>query len=209
MKHLAITFLAAFVLYTSHAQVSTFPVNGAADQRHTIYALTNARIQVDPETVIEKGTLLVQDGRLLAVGASVIIPKEAMTIDLTGKYIYPSFIDPYTTYGMPDPARRTWNPNPQYESDRKGAFGWNSALKPEVNASSVFTSNTGSAEEYRGLGFGTVMMFAKDGISRGTAAVATLNADDGDNTALLKDKVAACYSFDKGSSSQDYPSSLM
>lgn len=209
MKHLAITLLAVLFLCNGHAQVSTFPTNGAADNRHTVYALTNAHIQVDPETVIEKGTLLVQDGRILAVGASVIVPKEAVTIDLTGKYVYPSFVDPYTTYGMPEPARRQWNPTPQYESDRKGAFGWNEALRPEVNAGSMFTSNTATAEEYRGSGFGTLMMFAKDGISRGTAAVATLNAEDGDNAVMLKDKVAACYSFDKGSSSQDYPGSLM
>lgn len=209
MKHSLIFLFALLCAITGAAQVTTFPVNGATDNRHTIYAFTNARIQVDPDNVIEKGTMLVQDGRILAIGASVIIPKEAVTYDLTGKYIYPSFVDPYSTYGMPEPPRRTWNPNPQYEASRKGAFAWNEALKPEVDASKVFTSNSGSAEEFRSCGFGTVMMFAKDGIARGTAAVATLNADEGDNASLLKDKVAACYSFDKGSSNQEYPSSLM
>lgn len=209
MKHSLIFLLALLCAISGSAQVSTFPVNGATDNRHTIYAFTNARIQVDPDNVIEKGTMLVQDGKILAIGASVIIPKEAVTYDLTGKYIYPSFVDPYSTYGMPEPPRRTWNPNPQYEASRKGAFAWNEALKPEVDASKVFTSNTGSAEEFRSCGFGTIMMFAKDGIARGTAAVATLNADEGDNASLLKDKVAACYSFDKGSSNQEYPGSLM
>lgn len=209
MKHSILSLLGALALTFAHAQVSTFPTNGAPDKRHTTFAFTNARIQVDPETVIEKGTLLIQDGRILAVGAAVIVPKEAVTYDLTGKSIYPSFIDPYTTYGMPDVARRNWSSSPQYDSKRSGPFGWNDALKPEVNASALFTSNTDQAAELRNCGFGTVMMFAKDGIARGTAGVATLNPEDGDNAALLKEKAAACYSFDKGSSTQEYPSALM
>lgn len=209
MKHSIIAVLSAFVFSFANAQVTTFPVNGAPDKRHTTFAFTNARIQVDPETVIAKGTMLVQDGKILAIGASVIVPKEAVVHDLTGKSIYPSFIDPYTTYGMPDPPRRSWPPYPQYESNRNGAFGWNEALKPEVNASEKFASDKDQAAELRSCGFGTVMMFAKDGIARGTAGVATLNPEDGDNASLLRAKAAACYSFDKGSSMQEYPSSLM
>ncbi len=209
MKHTFLSLLATLALSAGFAQVTTFPVNGAPDHRHTIYAFTNAHIQVDPDNAIEKGTMLVQDGRILSIGASVIVPKEAIVYDLTGKFIYPSFIDPYTTYGMPEVKRRTWNPNPQYDSDRPGAFAWNEALKPEVNAGQLYAANNASAEEFRACGFGTIMMFAKDGIARGTAGVATLNSDDGDNASLLKEKVAACYSFDKGSSTQEYPGSLM
>lgn len=209
MKKIIFAFCASIAASWAFAQTTTFPVNGAADHRHTIFAFTNAYIQVDPENAIDKGTMLVQDGRILAIGASVIVPKEAVIYDLTGKYIYPSFVDPYSTYGMPEVQRRSWNPAPQYDSDRKGAFAWNEALKPEVNASELFASNNTSASEFRSCGFGTVMMFAKDGIARGTAGVTTLNAEDGDNQAMLKDKVAACYSFDKGSSSQEYPGSLM
>ena len=202
--------LGALAISVATAQVTTtFPTNGAPDKRHTVFAFTNARIHVDYATTIEKGTMLVQDGRILAVGAAIVVPKEAVVYDLTGKFIYPSFVDPYSTYGMPAPARRSWSADPQYESERNGAFGWNNALKPEVNASSLFTSNKDDASEFRNCGFGTVMMFAKDGIARGTAGVATLNPEDGDNGSLLKEKVAACYSFDKGSSSQEYPSSLM
>jgi imidazolonepropionase-like amidohydrolase len=209
MKNIFLSLLGVVAVSAAVAQVSTFPVNGARDPRHTIYAFTNAHIQVDPENVIESGTMLVQDGRILAIGAAVIVPKEAVLYDLAGKFIYPSFIDPYTTYGMPQPARPNWSPNPQYDPARSGAFGWNDALKPEVNAAALFVSQAAAAEDFRTLGFGTVMMFARDGIARGTAGVVTLNSEDGDNAALLKEKAAACYSFDKGSSTQEYPSSLM
>ncbi len=209
MKQGLFSALFALMAGTVTAQVTTFPTNGAPNPNHTIYALTHAKIQVDPETVIENGTMLIQDGRITAIGAAVIIPKEAIQYDLTGKNIYPSFIDPYTTYGMPEPKRRERGNGPQYDRTNESAFGWNDALKPNVDASTMFVANTSSAEEYRACGFGTVMMFAKDGIARGTAGVVTLNADDGENKSMLKDKVAACYSFDKGSSSQQYPGSLM
>lgn len=209
MKNFTAFIGAALVAVSLHAQTSTFQDNGAADKRHTIFAFTNAHIQVDAETAIENGTLLVQDGMILETGTSVSIPKGAVIYNMQGKWIYPSFIDPYTTYGMPETKRNPWSPAPQMESNREGAYGWNDALKPETDASRIFTSDTKSADEYRGLGFGTVMSYNKDGIARGVATCVTLNAEDGDNSVFVKDKVAACYSFDKGSSRQDYPSSLM
>ena len=191
------------------AQTTTFPVNGATDNRHTVFAFTNAHIQIDPESSIEKGTMLVKDGLILEIGTTVNIPKGALTYDLKGKWIYPSFIDSYTNYGMPEVKRGQWSPFPQTTSARDGAFGWNEALKPETDASKVFVSDTKVADEYRNLGFGSVMTLCKDGIARGTSACVSLNAEDGDNNTMIKDKTASCFSFNKGSSRQDNPSSLM
>ena len=52
------------------------------------------------------------------------------------------------------------------------------------------------------------MTHVKDGIVRGTAAVVTL-AGTNENNAILKTKAAQVFSFDKGTSTQSYPSSLM
>src|ERR1051326_6002814 len=52
------------------------------------------------------------------------------------------------------------------------------------------------------------MTFKKDGIARGSAVFVSL-ADERENQLVLKEKAAAMYSFDKGTSTQDYPSSLM
>ncbi len=60
----------------------------------------------------------------------------------------------------------------------------------------------------RGIGFGVVLTHLQDGIARGTGTLVTLT-DEKDNFAMLKDKAAAFYSFEKGSSTQDYPTSLM
>ena len=185
-----------------------FPINGLRNEKKIIYAFTNAKIYIDYKTTIEKATLIICDDRIIEVGTAVIIPKEALIVDLQGKSIYPSFIDIYSDYGVVQAEKSKYKEGPQYESSLKGAFGWNESLKADFNSFSNFNIDVKSAELMRKAGFGTVLSLRKDGICRGTAAVFTLR-DDNHNKALIKDKAAACYSFKKGSSQQQYPSSLM
>lgn len=208
MKQLFSAVVFLLMTFFADAQVSTFPSNGAANPNNNYTAFTNAHIVIDAETVIEKGTLLIRNGFIADVGPAVVIPAGTVVVDLQGKWIYASFIDPYTTYGMPKP-RRTPADGPQYETSRPGAYAWNDALRPDNDAYRQYSFNAESAEAYRNIGFGAVMSFYPDGIARGTATCVTLNAEDGDNKTMLQDKVAACYSFNKGTSNQEYPSSLM
>jgi len=82
------------------------------------------------------------------------------------------------------------------------------AIRPETDASKIFAANDSKAKELRNTGFGTVLTHKQDGIARGTGAVVVLG-DDKENLDMVKDKAAAFYSFNKGSSTQDYPGSLM
>jgi imidazolonepropionase-like amidohydrolase len=206
MKNI-IPFLFALAIHIQSIAQVTFPVNGTANKNHNTYVFSNAKIITDPETTIENGTLIIKDGLIIAVGTKIAIPKGAVVYDLKGKCIYPGLIDAYTNYGMPEIKKMpAWGP--QMESNVKGAYGWNAAIRAETEANKIFSDDSKAAEEMRKLGFGTVLTFQKDGIARGSAAVVSL-ADGRENELLIKDKAAAMYSFDKGSSSQDYPSSLM
>ena len=93
-------------------------------------------------------------------------------------------------------------------SNAKNAAGWNAAIKAEQNAFQVFQVNENKAKDYRSNGFGLMNVHVMDGIVRGTGSVVSL-AHKSNNLALLKDKSAAHFSFNKGSSTQDYPGSLM
>ncbi|MBI4930403.1 MAG: amidohydrolase family protein [Bacteroidetes bacterium] len=195
--------------YLLHSQ-ETFPVNGAPDNRHNYYAFTNAKLYVDYQTVMDKATLLVKDGMVVDAGVQVPIPKSAVVYDLKGKSIYPSLIDIYSAYGMPEVKKpeRSGGRGPQMESNTKGAYGWNQAIKPETEADKLFSADAKSAEDMRKLGFGAVLTFKRDGIARGSSVFVSLS-NNNENKTILKDKAAAMYSFDKGTSTQDYPSSLM
>ena len=94
------------------------------------------------------------------------------------------------------------------ESNIKGAFGWNQAIHTDFNANKNFTVNNAGAEDLRKQGFGTVLAHKKDGIARGTGTLVTLGSAK-ENEVVVKGEAGAFYSFNKGSSTQDYPSSLM
>ncbi|KYP15005.1 amidohydrolase family protein [Flavihumibacter sp. CACIAM 22H1] len=190
----------------------TFPVNGIADDKPTTYAFTNATIVAQSGSTLSAATMVVKDGKILALGTNITVPREAMVVDCKGKYIYPSFIDMYADYGMPPLAavqrRFNFGAPAQLTSNQKGAYGWNQAIRSDVQAVTQFSADEEKAKLLRDQGFGTVLTHVKDGIARGTGAIVTL-ADDKENKTVLKEKASAHYSFSKGSSTQTYPSSLM
>jgi len=213
MKRLLLFCCALFCALLSQAQ-ETFPVNGPWDVRPGQYAFINANIVVNADQTIANGTLLVKDRVIEGAGAGIAVPKGYVTIDLKGKYIYPGLIDAYTTYGMPEAPRQAFAQGggfgraAVYTSTKPGAYGWNEAIKPEMNAKAVFHADATKAEDYKKNGFGAVQSLIHDGIARGTSVVVTLG-DERDNEVMLNDQAAANYSFSKGTAATNYPSSLM
>jgi imidazolonepropionase-like amidohydrolase len=72
----------------------------AAAQEGT-WALTNARIETVTRGVIERGTVVIRDGLIEAVGADVRPPADARIVDLAGKRVFPGLIDLTSTLGLP------------------------------------------------------------------------------------------------------------
>jgi imidazolonepropionase-like amidohydrolase len=185
---------------------TTFPVNGTVEKGQSAYLFENAVIHVNATSTVE-GSLLVQKGRIVAIGTEFPNMSGAVKVDLQGMHVYPSFIESYSSFGVPKVESGERKPGPQSESNRKGAFGWNQAMKPEINAFDVYTYDEKAAANYLKAGFGALFTHQEDGIARGTGAVVTLNPND--NLAFLQPTAAKVFSFQKGTSRQDYPSSLM
>jgi imidazolonepropionase-like amidohydrolase len=189
----------------------TFPRNDVKDTRTGQYAFTNATIVVDPQTTLQNATLLIKNGKVEQVGNNIAVPKGYTSIDLKGKFIYPSLVDAYTSYGLSEVERARgggFGGVEQMTSKTKGAYNANQAIRSHYNAADEFTMNSKVADELRKSGIGAVMTVKQDGLARGTSALVTLN-DHSDNFAMLKQKAAANYSLNKGSSTQNYPSSMM
>jgi imidazolonepropionase-like amidohydrolase len=204
--------IATFIFISAASAQTTFPVNGVADPSQRSYAFINATIVKDANTTVSNATMIIRERKIISVGNNITLPKDAVTIDCKGKYIYPSFIDIYSDYGIPVQQRTqtgfNFNAPGQITSNTKGAFGWNQAIKPQVNASELFDVDDAKATPLREAGFGTVLSHQKDGIARGTGVLATL-ANLADNFVVIKDKASANYSFSKGTSLQSYPQSIM
>jgi imidazolonepropionase-like amidohydrolase len=208
------SFLFSFtLLFSSLSAQVTHPKNGVADNDHAYYAFTNATIYVSASQRIEKATLLVRDGVVKEVGTAVSLPKNTVRIDLKGKFIYPSFIDPYADYGMPTEQKKEEkgkrsNRGTQLETKKSGAFSWNEHVHPEDNAIQVFKNDEKAAKEWLSVGYGIVLTHRHDGIVRGTSALVTLG-NQKENLEIIKDKAALQLSFKRGSGKQNYPTSLM
>lgn len=198
----------ALILCNEIFAQETFPVNGVADNFKPIYAFTNAHIVINTSNEIENGILLIQGNKIIAVDSNLNIPEGAIIFNLDGDYIYPSFIDLYADYGLPKAQEGKYNYRPQYESKKTGAYHWNEAIHPEINASTEFLSNEKTAKDYLTNGFGVVLTHIQDGIVRGSGALVSLS-DKTDNENLLLKNAASFYSFQKGVSKQKNPSSLM
>src|SRR5438046_134313 len=69
------------------------------------YAITNARIVPVSGPAIDRGTIVIRDGLITAVGASAVTPADARIVDGTGLTVYPGFIDAQSNVGVAAPAR--------------------------------------------------------------------------------------------------------
>lgn len=206
ITRIALLFCTTFIFAQDY-----FPKNdGVKEENDNYTAFTNATIYVSPSQVVQNGTLLIHKKKVIASGKSVSIPSNAIVINLDGKFIYPSFIDPYTSFGIEKPKRAQRQGRPaQYDASREG-FYWNDHIMPEYNGIDGFKYDDKKAEEYRKAGFGVLNTHRMDGIARGTGVLVALNDQGGDSQRILEDMSGQFFSFSKSvSSRQTYPSSLM
>ena len=63
-----------------------FPNNESVQNKNNNFIVfTNAKIYVTPTQIIEKGSLLIQNGKVIAAGIDIPIPKNCTTVNLLGK----------------------------------------------------------------------------------------------------------------------------
>jgi imidazolonepropionase-like amidohydrolase len=83
------------MLQTAAVLVAMFALGpvGAATQSGSIYAIRGAQIHTAAGAPIENGTILMQNGVIVAVGDTVTVPSDAIVIDGDGLDVYPGLID--------------------------------------------------------------------------------------------------------------------
>jgi hypothetical protein len=79
----------------------------ALAQQHPAVAIRNAKIVTVSGPVIAKGTVVVRNGLIEAVGDNVQAPADALVIDGEGLTVYPGLIDALSTWGQPGAATST------------------------------------------------------------------------------------------------------
>jgi imidazolonepropionase-like amidohydrolase len=64
------------------------------------YAIRGGKVFTLAGAPIENGTVIIRDGKIAAVGASIAVPQDAQVIDATGLEVYPGMFDPVTQIGL-------------------------------------------------------------------------------------------------------------
>ena len=106
-----------------------------------VFAYTNARIiTMKGDEVIENGTILVENNRIMKVGNSteVQVPATAKTIDCKGKTIMPGLIDVHAHLGT---FRYGLSPQQQWSYYANLAFGVTTTHDPSSNTEMVFSQS--------------------------------------------------------------------
>jgi len=215
MNRIFFIILICFLSLENLFAQETFPINGVEDNRENYYAFFNANIVVDYNTTVENGTLIIKNGKIISVGKDINIPNGVRKFDLNGNFIYPSFIDLYSDYGIvknksnrSSGSRMSSYTNPQILSNKDGPFSWNESIRPEYNSVENIKFDQKKSNILRKEGFGSVVSHNMDGIMRGTGTFISLSNDVEQNI-IFSEKASNHFSFMKGSSRQRYPSSLM
>lgn len=209
----------AAVVLAAAPRTTTTPVEGLRDASPRTHALVNARIVVSPGQVIEKGTLVVRNGVVAAVGAEVAVPADARVWDVAGATVYPGFIESYSTAFLPEawkPAApvRPGAPAAATAPETGGTRAWNPHITPDRDASRALTVDARTAERMRGLGFTVAHIVPARGILRGQTALVSLGGAPL-NASLVRAGVAQAAGFEfasffgGGGGGGGYPSSLM
>lgn len=186
----------------------TSPVIGLYHKSPTLVALTNATLYTQPGTVVENGTLIINQGRISRLGVNTPVPDGAEVIDLEGYSVYPGFIDLYTDYGINYEFPKQQKDGPVYRIDRVGGNAANGAIHAEKRWADYVKVDHSAAKHWLDNGFTAVQSAKLDGILRGQAVTLSL-ADGLPNDIIYQTTNQQFGSFDKGSSIQDYPASLM
>jgi len=197
------------------------PSSNAWAERPRVYAVTEANVVTSPGSVIERGTVVIRDGRIEAVGRAIPIPPDAEPIDATGRWVYAGLIDAYSRLGLAsaddppgdDGGRGAGAASRRAPAATPGAVHPLTKIRPETRVRDSLLpfadSRKREMERMRNLGFTTVLVVPQNGLLRGRSVAVQLAEDRPVSELILRDDVAQHVAFERGRFGDGYPSSLM
>lgn len=179
------------------------------------FAITNARIVTVSGSTIDKGTVVIRGGLIVAVGANVAAPADAQVFDASGLTVYPGFIDTLTNAGYAArPATPTGGPGGGGQAAAAAAAAqaptsnsnYFAGIRPEDTAFTEIRAGESQFEAIRNSGITTVLTTGRTGIFNGQSVVINLA---GDNVASMVVKDPFAHHISYTTLGQNYPQSLL
>jgi imidazolonepropionase-like amidohydrolase len=189
-----------------------------ADAPH-VYAITGARIVTAAGAAVAAGTVVIRNGVIEAVGASIAVPDDAVVIDGKGATVYPGLIDMGSSIGVTAPAIA----DPRNGATREEVDRWRRSmiLRPDVIAASLLQVDAPDLTRRASAGITSILSTPPGEMVRGQSALVNVapapeDPQIGDiaaprrGTVVLKSPVALHVAFSDGPSRfRAFPESLM
>lgn len=156
IKTFSLSLLLLSIALTGYSQQVSKPSQGT-------YALTNATIETVTKGTV-KGTLVVENGNISAIGPNVAIPPDAKVVDCSGLFIYPGLIDAGTQLGLVEVSSVSLTSDANELGD----------IIPQMQALTAVNPNATAIPVTRVEGVTTTLVVPVGGTVPGTAALINL-----------------------------------
>ncbi|MEQ1605773.1 MAG: amidohydrolase family protein [Pyrinomonadaceae bacterium] len=140
------------------------------------FAIVGARIVPVSGPAIESGTVIIQNGKIAAVGAGVAVPSGAERIDGKGLTVFPGMIDAGTNLGLVEIPQGL---NASVDTAELGTINANAKAIRGIHPHSAHVNVT------RVNGITAVMSYPTGGLVPGQAAVINLNGSTQDEMSVV------------------------
>jgi imidazolonepropionase-like amidohydrolase len=213
----------AFALALSAVAFYAPRINRAAAFDGDAYAIKGGTVVTVTGATIQKGTVIIRNGLIEAVGADIPIPGDARVIDATGMTVYPGLIDAYTNIGLGAPAQAPAQggrggaqpapPVPAITTTTTSAqpAPTPSGRSPELMASDQLKITAETFDQQRSAGITTALVAPREGIYQGQSALINLGGAEPEKL-IIKNSVSLNVAFGSGrgfGGGGGYPGSLM
>lgn len=197
MSAIRFLVLSSFLVAPLFGDESSKHVEGLRQNKPQVWALLNARVVVSPERTLDRATIVVRKGRIDTVSEDGAVPPDARVIDLSGKTVYPGFIDAYaetklSTDGLSRTARY-WNPN----------------VTPELSVAQQLSRSASANADIRKQGIVAQLVAPSSGIIRGHGVVVSTGTTDPNESILARDVTQHLQLTAERRSREVYPGSPM
>ncbi|MDQ3013919.1 MAG: amidohydrolase family protein [Acidobacteriota bacterium] len=195
--------------------------NQARSFQSEAYAIKDATIVTVTGATIQKGTVVIRNGLIAAVGADVAVPADARVIDANGLTVYPGLFDAHTSYGVRQaetPAGAGGGRGATQIADPAQAFlarmsapPSTEGLLPEVTVVDQLQVAAETFDQQRAAGITTALTAPRSGVFQGQSALINLGDVAGEKL-ILKAPVSLNIGFSGGrggGGGGGYPGSLM
>ncbi len=176
-RALALFLTSLFLAPVAAAPPETKPVAGLRNHTPNVHALVGGTIIVMPGQVVANATLVIRDGVITAVGKNVSPPADARIWDVSGKTLYPGFIDPYSQTTVKD------------GPPRSSTAYWNPQVTPERSLARLRHHNADADKKRISQGITARLVAPNSGIIQGTSAVVLVGINN-PVRALVRDDIA-------------------